>query len=507
MAAMLDTIVMYPSIGISHILPMVELAKQIQAHHPDSFSTTILVTPQPFADGVATTEAAIANIAATVPSITFHHLSSSQSLPAPPPSPPSPSLHFNLASLNNPLLYHTLQSISKSAHINALIIDFFNAAAFDVSSVLNIPTYVYYTTSAAVLSAILYMPTVHRSHTKSFKDYDQDIDVHFPGLPPVSISHMPGSFLDRTSNFYNHFLQLGRQLPRAKGFLVNTFASFQESTLRAISAGDCIPDGPTPPVFPVGPLISGKAGAMKKGEINGDQSGAGRAECLSWLDAQPSHSVIFLSFGSMGVFPRSQLIEMATALENSGQRFLWVVRAPLPEPKNGAISSFGSSSQENDRTDEEPSLESLLPEGFMGRVEGRGMVVKSWAPQVEVLSHGSVGGFVTHCGWNSVLEAVWYGVPMVAWPLYAEQKLNKLFLVEDAKVALPLKWEKDGTVRAEELERLVRELMAEDSASGKAVRERVTAMRAEAMAALGEGGSSTATLDQLVELWKRGDDQ
>ncbi|GAB2221968.1 hypothetical protein Droror1_Dr00013165 [Drosera rotundifolia] len=479
----MDTIVMYPSIGISHIMPMVELAKQIQSHHP-SFSITILITPQPFADGVAATEAAIANIAATFPSITFVHLTSSVSLPAPPPSPPSPSLHFNLASMNNPLLYHTLQSIGKSANIKALVIDFFNSPAFDVSSVLDIPTYVYHTSSAGALAIMLYMPVMHRLYTKSFKDYEEDISVDIPGLPPVSISHMSNALVDRSSNFYNHFLNLGRQLPRAKGFLVNAFTAFQPDTLKTISDGLCIPNGPTPPIFPVGPLIATKP---EKNNLIGDS----RPECLRWLDKQPQSSIVFLCFGSMGVFPLPQLHQIATALENITQRFLWVVRPPLPDPVDD---------HNHIRSTTAYSVASVLPEGFLERTKDRGFVVDSWAPQVEVLAHGATGGFVTHCGWNSVLEAVWHGVPMVAWPLYAEQKTNKLFLVEQAKVAVGLKWEKDGSVRAEELETKVRELMEGDE--GKRVRENAREMKAAARAALEENGSSTVALEGFVRMVK-----
>ena len=94
-------------------------------------------------------------------------------------------------------------------------------------------------------------------------------------------------------------------------------------------------------------------------------------------------------------------------------------------------------------TPNEPCLELLLPEGFLERTKDRGFLVNSWAPQVEILNHGSVGGFVTHCGWNSLLEARCAGVPMVAWPLYAEQRMNRIFLVEEIKVALAFREAED----------------------------------------------------------------
>ncbi|XP_058103441.1 UDP-glycosyltransferase 2-like [Magnolia sinica] len=130
------------------------------------------------------------------------------------------------------------------------------------------------------------------------------------------------------------------------------------------------------------------------------------------------------------------------------------------------------------------------------------MVVKSWAPQVAVLKRESVGGFVTHCGWNSALEAVCEGVPMLAWPLYAEQHMNKVFMVEEMKIALPLEMDDKGFVKASQLERGVRELM--ESKQGKALSQRLLAMKESSLAAMSEGGSSYTALTELAQLWTGG---
>ncbi|KAL0318075.1 UNVERIFIED_CONTAM: UDP-glycosyltransferase 88A1 [Sesamum angustifolium] len=113
-----------------------------------------------------------------------------------------------------------------------------------------------------------------------------------------------------------------------------------------------------------------------------------------------------LGYRSLGLFSAAQLKEIAVGLERSGQRFLWVVRSPPSDDKSKLY-----------LRPPEPDLDSLLPAGFLDRTKDRGLVLKSWAPQVAVLNHESVGGFVTHCGWNSVLESVCAAVPMVAWPL------------------------------------------------------------------------------------------
>ncbi|KAL2507326.1 UDP-glycosyltransferase 88A1 [Forsythia ovata] len=260
----------------------------------------------------------------------------------------------------------------------------------------------------------------------------------------------------------------------------NSFKSLEPKTLKAISKGSCNPDGATPHVFCVGPLLATEDQQSRTDGVH---------ECLKWLDLQPSQSVVFLCFGSLGLFSDKQLKEIAIGLERSEQRFLWVVRSPPFEDKSKRFLSLP-----------ELDLDSLIRIGFLDRTKDLGFVVKSWAPQVEVLNHKSIGGFVTHCGWNSVLEAVCAGVPMVAWPLYAEQRFNLVILVEDLKLALRIKESEDGFVTAEEIESRVRELM--DSDEGKSLRKLTKEKAAEAKAAISEGGSSIVDLVKLVESWK-----
>ncbi|KAL0321487.1 UNVERIFIED_CONTAM: Baicalein 7-O-glucuronosyltransferase [Sesamum calycinum] len=258
---------------------------------------------------------------------------------------------------------------------------------------------------------------------------------------------------------------------KSTGFLVNGFDALEFRAKEALVNGLCIPNAPTPPVYFVGPLVA---------ESNRNNGGL-QHECLNWLDSQPSKSVIFLCFGRRGLFSAEQLKEIALGLENSGHRFLWSVRSP-PGKQNSAAA--------------EPDLDELLPKGFLERTKDRGFIIKSWAPQTEVLSHDSVGGFVTHCGRSSVLEAVSLGVPMIGWPLYAEQRMNRVFMVEEMKVALPLEETADGLVTAVELEKRVRELM--DSQTGKAVRLRVTELKTSAAAAVREHGSSLIALQNFI---------
>ncbi|CAD6236901.1 unnamed protein product [Miscanthus lutarioriparius] len=175
------------------------------------------------------------------------------------------------------------------------------------------------------------------------------------------------------------------------------------------------------------------------------------------------------------------LKETARGLERSGDRFLWAVR------------SRSSREEQNSR---EPDLEALLPDGFLERTRGRGLVLKNWAPQTQVLRHEAVGAFVTHCGWNSVLEAVMSGVPMICWPLYVEQRLNEVHVVEEMKIGVVMEGYDEELVTADEVEAKVRLVM--ESEEGKKFRKRTAMAKEMAANAIKEGGSSHVELGEFL---------
>ncbi|KAJ4961381.1 hypothetical protein NE237_021291 [Protea cynaroides] len=479
---MTESVVLYPSPGIGHLVSMVELGRHILKYYP-SFSITILITPPPYNTG--STQPYINQISSTTPSITFHNLPAVQIPPETISSVHHEALLVDVIFRNNHNVEQALLTISQTSTIRGLIIDMFCTPALDVGASLNIPTYFFFTSGAVFLAVFLYFPTIHSTTTESFKDLETHF--HIPGIPPVHARDFPKASLDRTDMAYQGFLHGAMRMPEAKGILVNTFEALEPQPLKAILDGLCLPNGPTPPVYSIGPLIMDRKGTDGAG---GGNTSAG-IDCLTWLDTQPSRSVVFLCFGSLGMFSAEQLKEIAIGLEKSGQRFLWVVRNPPTEDKSW-----------RHLAPPEPDLDALLPEGFLDRTKDRGLVVKQWASQVDVLSRESVGGFVTHCGWNSVLEAICAGVPMVAWPLYAEQRLNRLFLVEQMKLALPMDESEGGFVSAAVVEHRVKELM--ESEEGKAIRERTLAMKDAAKAAIAEGGSSRIELARLAEEWSQG---
>nr|DAD19068.1 TPA_asm: hypothetical protein HUJ06_020531 [Nelumbo nucifera] len=234
--------------------------------------------------------------------------------------------------------------------------------------------------------------------------------------------------LDRTDKAYTGLLNMSTHLPKSSGVIVNTFVSLEIRAIKALSNGVCVPEAPTPPIYYIGPVI-----------------------------AADDRNRWWRKLHKPRVFN-----EIAVGLEEERTEVL-VGGAQPTQTKTQASAS------QNCRRN--PIWIALLPEGFLERTKDRGLVVKSWAPQTAVLKRESVGGFVTHCGWNSILEAVTAGVPMVAWPLYAEQRFFKQGSVgEEMKLALWMHESEDGFVSAAEVEKQVRGWM--ESEEGKAIRKR-----------------------------------
>ncbi|KAG6527096.1 UDP-glycosyltransferase 88F3-like [Zingiber officinale] len=466
-----EMVVLYPSPGMGHLVSMVELGRLFLQR---GLAVTIVTVDPPYNTG--STASFIARASAANPGIAFHRLPAVE-LPANPSSHHHEALAFDLIRRSNPNLLAFLRSLSPAP--SALVLDFFCLFALDAAAPLHLPCFLFFTSGSAVLSVFLHLPSLDVACApSSFRDLD-DKPLSIPGVPPLPADHMGISMLDRDDDAYRGFVYISDRIPDVKGIFVNTFRELEPRALEAISAGLCVTDGrSTPPVYPIGPLIT-------------ERKTDGGGECLAWLDALPDASVVFLCFGSIGVFEAEQLREIAKGLDRSGHRFLWVVRSP---PSHDPSKRF--------EAPPEPDLDALLPEGFLERTRARGLVVKGWAPQSEVLRHAAVGGFVTHCGWNSVLEAAVAGVPMLAWPLYAEQWMNKVFLVEEMQAAAAVEGYA-GLVTAEEIETKVRWLM--ESEGGRRLRDRAADMKERAAAAVGEGGSSRVALQELVAQLKRGD--
>ncbi|KAK1666584.1 hypothetical protein QYE76_054743 [Lolium multiflorum] len=461
-------VVLYPSPGMGHLVSMIELGKLFAAR---GLAVTILIVQLPFED-TAARGPFLAGVTAANPSITFHSLPQID-LPLVLQSDHPEAVTFEVARVSNPHLRHFLAAASPAV----LVVDFFCSVALDVAAELGIPGYCFFTSGAEALCLFLYLPVLHAQTASSFRDMGEDL-VHVPGISSFPASHAIKPIMHRDDAAYRGFLSVSPYLCRSQGIIVNTCRSLEPRAVDAIGAGHCTPPGlPTPPVYCIGPLIKSEEVGVKHDE-----------ECLAWLDSQPKHSVVFLCFGSLGVLGAKQITEIAVGLEASGKRFLWVVRSP---PSDDPAKKFQKTP--------EPDLGALLPEGFLDRTKGTGLVVKSWAPQRDVLAHHAVGGFVTHCGWNSILESVMAGVPMLAWPLYAEQRINRVFLEKELGLAVAVEGYDKDLAEADEVASKVSWIV--DSDGGRLLRERTLSAMRQAKEAMRDGGESDLTLARLVDGW------
>ncbi|KQK09609.1 anthocyanidin 5,3-O-glucosyltransferase [Brachypodium distachyon] len=459
------TVVLYPSLGVGHLNPMVELAKVFLRRGQ---AVVIAVVNPPDKDAVSAD--ALGRLAAANTAITF------SLIPVPSRGKdhhyPHPVMRtIDVLRAANPALREFLRTLPA---VDALVVDMFCVDALDVAAGLGIPAYFFFASAVGDLAVMLHLPYYYPTAPSSFKDMGKT-PLHFPGVPPIRALDMATTMRDRESETAKERLRQCARMPEATGILVNSFDWLEARALEAIRNGLCTPDRTMPPLYCIGPLV------LPGGHTRG--SNGERHPCIEWLDAQPDRSVVFLCFGSLGTFSAAQLRDIAHGLQNSGHRFLWVVRDP-PEHKSSSISV-------------EPDLEALLPESFSEKTSDRGFVVKNWAPQAEVLRHGAVGAFVTHCGWNSVLEGIVSGVPMIGWPLYAEQRLNKVHVVEEMKVGVAVEGYEEDLVKAEEVEAKVRLVM--ESEEGSKLRERIAMAKEMAADALKEGGSSDVAFDEFMK--------
>ncbi|XP_047065647.1 anthocyanidin 3-O-glucosyltransferase 2-like [Lolium rigidum] len=423
------TVVLIPRWGSGHFMSALEAGKKLLASGDGAFSLTVLVMHAPTQEKASEVEGHVRREAASGLDIRFIQL---PAVEHPTDWVDQVEFVFRYVQLHAPHVKTAIDGLAPSSRVVAVVVDFFLTALFDVAQELSVPAYVYFTSPAAFLALML-------------------------------------------RQNYDTFEYHGCRFMEARGVIVNTTVELEASVLAAIADGRCVPGRPAPALHAIGPVIWFEP-------KDDDQR---QHECVQWLDAQPSASVVLLCFGSMGSHDAAQVREIAAGLERSGHRFLWVLRG---SPVAGT------------RHPTDANLDELLPQGFLEATAGRGLVWPAWAPQREILSHAAVGGFVTHCGWNSVLESLWFGVPMVPWPLYGEQHLNAFELVAGVGVAVALDMDrkKGFFVEAAELERAVRRLMDGASEQGRKARAKASETSAEFRRAVGEGGSSCAALKRLV---------
>ncbi|CAN4126465.1 unnamed protein product [Withania somnifera] len=171
-------------------------------------------------------------------------------------------------------------------------------------------------------------------------------------------------------------------------------------------------------------------------------------EIMQWLGKKEKCSTVFVSFGSEYFLSNEKIHAVAQGLELSKVNFIWVIRFPQGEKIN---------------------IRDALPEGFLGRVAERGMVMEGWAPQAMILQHTSIGGFVSHCGWSSFMESMKFGVPIIAMPMHIDQPMNAR-LVEYIGMGIEAVRDKNGKLQSEEIANVIRKVVVEEI--GETVRKK-----------------------------------
>lgn len=351
-----------------------------------------------------------------------------------------------------------------------VIADTFVFWAHELARRFGIPSVAFATTNITALSImssaskLVNLGVLPLKHVNGSSKYSDEPITCIPGVPPLLPKDLPQSLRSPSLTHYRlkYMIEQFKQARKAAAILVNSVYEIEKSAL------DCI-EIPVP-VYAIGPTLI----------LNGDVKETDASmwpeddDCLLWLDKQAAGSVLYVSFGSIASLDAIQVCELALGLEASQQPFLWVIRP----------GSF------------EGSIADLLPEGFLDRTKDRGTII-SWAPQLCVLSHSATGAFLTHCGWNSVVENLCLGgLPMICWPDAAEQAVNARVIIDVWNVGIEVFKEEDGRVKRGEVERAVRAVMQE---GGEKLQQKAFEMRDTVRNAVQEGGSSLRNIERCLE--------
>jgi hypothetical protein len=371
-------------------------------------------------------------------------------------------------------LQEPFEKVLQERHPDCVVADMFFPWATDAAAKFGIPRLVFHGTSNFALSAgesvRLYEP-----HKKVSSDYEPFVVPNLPGDIKLTRKQLPDFIRENVQNDFTKLVKASKESEvRSFGVIFNSFyelepayADYYRKVLgrRAWNVG---------PVSLCNRDIEDKSGRGKEASID-------QHECLKWLDSKKPNSVVYICFGSMASFSASQLKEIATGLEASGQQFIWVVGR--------------NKNSEEDKED-------WLPEGFEERMGDKGLIIRGWAPQVLILDHEAIGGFVTHCGWNSTVEGIAAGVPMATCPLSAEQFYNEKLVTQILKIGIRIGVQEQAllvgdSIKSKALEEAVSRLMEGEEA--EEMRGKAKAFGKMARKAVEEGGSSYSDLNALIE--------
>ncbi|XP_058754696.1 7-deoxyloganetin glucosyltransferase-like [Vicia villosa] len=372
-------------------------------------------------------------------------------------------------------LISKLNNATHTPPVSCIVSDGIMSFTLDAAQELNIPEVLFWTTSACgFMCYVQYRQLIEKGLTP-LKDssyvtngyLDTTIDW-VPGIKEIRLKDFP-SFV-RTTDPNDAMLDFVQgeceRALKASAIILNTFDALEHDVLQAISSINN-----SPPVYSIGPLnFLFKEVTDKELNSIGSNLWKEEPECLEWLNSKERNSVVYVNFGSITVMTNEQLIEFAWGLANSKKTFLWIIRPDLITGEN-----------------------SILPQEFLEETKNRGLL-SGWCPQEEVLDHSAIGGFLTHSGWNSTLESVCGGVPMICWPFFAEQQTNCRFCCHEWGIGLEIE-----DAKRDKIEELVRELM--EGEKGKEMKEKALRLKELAIdAASGPYGSSFVNLENVFSL-------
>ncbi|KAL3621138.1 hypothetical protein CASFOL_036050 [Castilleja foliolosa] len=467
-------IVLIPIMAHGHMIPTLDMAKLFTSR---GLKTTIISTPS-FAHSIQKARESGHNIGLSIvdfppekSSLPKHILSLDQVS-----TPQLLSQFFEAVSL----LQEPFEKLLHELNPDCVISDMFLPWTLDSTDKFGIPRLVFHGISCLALCASEQM-AIHKPYKNVSSDSEPFILPNLPHKLTFVRSQMSQHEWNEDENDFSKLRQRMRESEeKSYGVVVNSFHELEPDYVNHYK------NVLGRKTWHIGPLFlcnKNNGGEKEKLAQRGKESSIDELECLAWLDSKKPESVVYICFGSMVTFTPAQLQETAAGLEASGQDFIWVVRR-------------GKHEQDEDN-------EVWLPQGFEERTKGKGLIIRGWAPQVMILDHPSVGAFVTHCGWNSTMEGICSGLPMVTWPAFAEQFYNEKLVTEVLGIGVSVGNKKylanvscEG-VRKEAVEAAVRRVMVGEEAEG--MRNRAKSYKEMARKAVEEGGSSYSDLNALID--------
>jgi hypothetical protein len=456
-------VLLMPFFATSHIGPCTDLAVRLAAARPDVVEPTLAVTPA----NVSVVRSALrlhGSAASTVVSIATYPFPEAAGLP---PGVENLSTagderwRVDAAAFDEAMTWPAQEALIKDQSPDVLITDFHFSWNVGIAEELAMPC-----VQLNVIGLFSTLAVYLAAAVVNDSDSEELTVAGFPG-PELRIprSELP-DFLTahRNLDLVDNMRKLVQVNTRCHGFAVNSFLFLDKPYCEKFMCNGFAKRG-----YYVGPLCLPQPPAV---------ASVGEPTCISWLDSKPNRSVVYICFGTFAPVSEEQLHELALGLEASGKPFLWAVRAA-----DGWAP----------------------PAGWEERVGDRGLLVRDWVPQTAILAHSATAAFLTHCGWNSVLEGVTAGVPLLTWPLVFEQFITERFVTDVLRIGervwdgpRSVRYEEKAVVPAAAVARAVARFL-EPGGAGDAARLRAQELAAEAHAAVAEGGSSYRDLRRLVD--------